>query len=511
MGYDRRLTFGAVPAAVVAGGLATTLIFGGAKIAPVTAQSAAKITAEQRDTATSLQAAFMKIADTVSPATVYITVKAEASGGGAASPFSPDGGDSPFGDLFGPGNPFNRAPGPGGRALSSSGSGVIVRQDGYILTNDHVVARAKNGTVTVHLSDGTEYSGKIFRDQRSDLAVVKINAPKPLPFVRFADSSKLRVGQWAIAIGSPFGEQNTMTTGIVSALNRKSEIGNGTDARYYPELIQTDASINPGNSGGPLLDIDGQLIGVNVAIESPSGTNAGIGFAIPANTAQSIMTQLITKGKVVRASLGLVPKDISPRMRASLGLEKGARVYEVKGDSAADKAGIRAGDVITSFNGKEITNEVSLRNAISSSAPGSQATIGVRRQGGKIETLTATLAAPDDTTVPTPVPAPAQRPTNRLGFQPGPLTEEVLTSLGMNAGTKGIVVSSVAPGSPAAEAGLRAGAVITAVNGVVVTTPAALSSATSSARSGDVITLTILLRGQSGEKPSEAVVDISVP
>ncbi len=513
MGFDRRFAFGAVPVAAVAGGLATTLLFGGASSAPVSAQSEAKMTAEQRDTATSLQGAFMKVADTISPATVFIKVESENSSGGSVSvpPFGPNRGgeDSPFGDLFGPNSPFNRAP--GGRSLSSSGSGVIVRQDGYILTNDHVVARAKNGTVRVYLSDGTEYDGKVFRDQRSDLAVVKINAPKPLPFVRFADSSKLRVGQWAIAIGSPFGEQNTMTAGIVSALNRKSAIGNGDDQRYYPELIQTDASINPGNSGGPLLDINGHLIGVNVAIESPSGTNAGIGFAIPANTAQSIMTQLITKGKVVRASLGIVPQDIEFKMRGALGTDKGAYVKQVQGDSPADKANIKAGDVITKFNGKEITNEVTLRNAISSSAPGSTATITVLRPGGKTATLNATLTASEEVASAAPTPVPTRRPSNNLGFEPRPLTEEILSTLGLNPSTKGLAVFSVAPGSPASDAGLRPGMVITSVNGKPVTTPAALNMAMTAAKSGDVVTLNVLLRSEGGSKPSQAVVNISVP
>jgi serine protease Do len=515
MGFDRRFAFGAVPAAVVAGGLATTLIFGGARSAPVSAQSGTKMTAEQRDTATSLQGAFMKVADTISPATVYITVTSEAPGGPvSASPFGPDSGDgdSPLGDLFGPNSPFNRAPGgPGGRTRMSSGSGVIVRQDGYILTNDHVVAGAKNGMVKVALSDGTEYMGKVFRDPRSDLAVVKINAPKPLPYVRFADSSKLRVGQWAIAIGSPFGEQNTMTTGIVSALNRKSSIGDGNDARYYPELIQTDASINPGNSGGPLLDIDGQLIGVNVAIESPSGTNAGIGFAIPANTALSIMTQLIDKGKVVRASLGLVPKDIAPKMRTKLGTDTGAYVDSVQSGSPADKASIEPGDVITKFNGKDITNEVTLRNAISSSAPGSTATITVLRDGGKATNLTATLTSLQERASDTPAPAPVRRPANSLGFEPRAMTEEFASTLGVSPTIKGMVIYSVVPGSPAAEAGLQPRMIVTSIEGKPVTTVATLNSVIGAAKSGDIVTLTVLLPSGNGDKPSKAVVNITIP
>ncbi len=512
MGFDRRFALGAVPAAAVAGGLVTTILFGGATSTPVSAQSGVKMTAEQRDTATSIQGAFMKVADTISPATVYITVKSESAARSAsASPFGQDGRDgSPFGDLFGPDGPLNRAP--QGRSRTSSGSGVIVRQDGYILTNDHVVAGAKNNQVLVQLSDGTEYMGKIFRDQRSDLAVVKINAPKPLPFVKFADSSKLRVGQWAIAIGSPFGEQNTMTTGIVSALNRKSAIGNGDDARYYPELIQTDASINPGNSGGPLLDIDGQLIGVNVAIESPSGVSSGIGFAIPANTAQAIMTQLINNGKVVRASLGLVPQDISPKLRSKFGTDKGAYVSQVVGDSPADKADIKAGDVVTRFNDQEITNEVTLRNAISSSAPGSTARITVLREGGKTATVTATLTALEETRAATPTPVPTRRPANNsLGFETRPLTAEILSTLSLKPSTKGVLVFSVVPGSAASDAGLRSGMVITGVNGTPVVTASALNSATATVKSGDIVTLNVVVGDETGGKPSQAVVNVTTP
>lgn len=509
MGFNRRFAFGAVPAAAVAGGLVTTLIFGGARSAPVSAQSGAKMTAEQRDTATSIQGAFMKVADNISPATVYITVKMDASSA-AISPFGGEGNSSPFGELFGPDGLQNRSP--RGRTVTSSGSGIIVRQDGYILTNDHVVAGAKNGMVLVQLSDGSEYTGKVFRDQRSDLAVVKITAPKPLPYVSFADSSKLRVGQWAIAIGSPFGEQNTMTAGIVSALNRKSAIGSGEEARYYPELIQTDASINPGNSGGPLLDIDGQLIGINVAIESPSGTNAGIGFAIPANTAQYIMMQLITNGKVTRASLGLVPQDIAPKLRAKLGTDKGAYVSQVQGDSAADKADIRAGDVVTKFNDKEITGEVSLRNAISSSAPGSTATITVLREDGKTAILTATLTSSEAKAPVVPPPALPRRPANNaLGFESRPLTAEILSTLGLKPATKGVVVYSVLPGSAASEAGLASRMVITRVNGTPVSTLAGLNSATASAKSGDIVTMNVLIVDTDGGKPSQAVVNISVP
>jgi serine protease Do len=202
--------------------------------------------------------------------------------------------------------------------------------------------------------------------------VVKVDAGRPLPFVRMADSNKTRVGQWAIAIGSPFGQQNTMTAGIVSALNRKSVVSSVEGGRFYPQLIQTDASINPGNSGGPLLNINGELIGINVLIYSPTGGNVGLGYAIPSNVAKNVMEQLITRGRVVRGYLGLRPGDIPAGLRARLGTDKGAYVEEVTGGSPAQKGGLRADDVITRFNGRTIENEVTLRDAISATAPGTR-------------------------------------------------------------------------------------------------------------------------------------------
>jgi len=264
---------------------------------------------------------------------------------------------------------------PAPRMGTSVGSGVIVRSDGYILTNDHVVEGAKDGKVTVKLSDGTVLNGVVKRDFRSDLAVVKVESKKPLPSVKFADSGRLHVGQWAIAIGSPFGKENTMTTGIVSALHRKSDISDGVTGRFYPSLIQTDAAINRGNSGGPLFNIKGELIGINVAIYSPTGTSVGIGYAIPSNTAKYVSDQLIAKGKVTRGSLGLVPQDITADERSLVGTSTGAYVKEVVVGGPADKGGIQAGDVITKIGGTPIVDEITLRDTVGSTAPGSKVDI----------------------------------------------------------------------------------------------------------------------------------------
>lgn len=523
MGFDRRIVFGSVPAAAVAGGLVTVLVLGGARSAPVSAQTTAQMTADQRNTAESLEGAFMKVSDTVGPATVYIRTKMDtpttSRGGGNGPMILPFGDDSPFGDLFGPGSPFgNRRGGSGAspslpRVVQSSGSGVIVRPDGYVLTNDHVVEGARNDEVSVTMADGTVYDHcKVYRDYRSDLAVVKINAKKPLPYVSFADSSKLHVGQWAVAIGAPYGEQNSMTAGIVSALNRKTAIGSGSDVRYYPSLIQTDASINPGNSGGPLLNIDGQLIGVNVAIESPSGTSAGIGFAIPSNSAKAIMEQLITKGTVTRAELGIAPEDIPVGLRAALGTDQGAYVRQVMGGTPADKAGIQPGDVITHIGDKPVTSEVTLRDTVASTMPNTTVPITLLRDG-KTLTVNARLDELDKKVAAAAPSAPSRRPASDLGIDARTLTPDIVNAsqVPFPTSSKGVLVAAVAPGSAASDGDLSQGDVITAVNGAPVTAAAALNAVIAKAKSGDVLTFTVLRYDQSRSVWDRAVANVTVP
>jgi serine protease Do len=467
---------------------------------PVIAQNPAQITVEERSTASALEGAFMKVADMISPATVSITARVEQAASGASNPLEEL--------LEGPGN--NRAPRPP-RVGTSVGSGVVVRPDGYILTNDHVVAGAKDNQVKVTFPDGTSYIGTVARDQRSDLAVVKINAPKPLPYVRLANSDSLHVGQWAIAIGSPFGQQNSMTTGIVSALHRKSTIGAGEESRYYPALIQTDAAINRGNSGGPLLNINGELIGINVAIYSPTGTSAGIGFAIPANTAQTVMEQLIAKGRVTRGSLGIVPDDIAPELRVALGTSKGAYVKTVAGGSPADKAGIEPGDVVTRFNDRAVNDEVALRDAIGSTAPGTQVPVVLLRDG-KTVTVTATLEESKERQVTAqPTASPVRRTRNVFGFGVEPVTDVHRDQFGLPKNLQGLLVKEVQPGSPADDAGVVPGMVVTAANGQPLTTAEALNRVVVGAKSGSVVTLRCVLPAQAGTPSSRVALTITVP
>lgn len=524
---QRRLLVGAIPTAAVLGGLASFSLFGGSSSRPVQAQDAAALTTEQKVTASSLEGAFMRIADTVGPAAVSITAQIEEPVQQASVQNSPrlrvmpgvpgGGNDDPFAELFGPGNsPFAR-PQPRARQGQARGSGVIVRSnaDGttYILTNDHVVENAKNNQVRVTLADDSTYTGQVYRDFKSDLAVVKIKANKPLPFVKLANSDALHVGQWAIAIGSPFGQQNTMTTGIVSALHRKKEIGDGDDGRLYNNLIQTDASINPGNSGGPLLNINGEMIGLNVAIFSPTGTNAGIGYAIPANTARRIVDQLIATGKVTRSALGVEPSDIASALRQKLGTASGAYINAVTPNSAAEAAGILPGDVVTKFGDTPVTDEADLRDAITSTMPGTTVPVTILREG-KTQTVSATPKPADSTAAATDTtPAPAERrPARELGMELAPLPAQMRSQLNLGENVKGVFVTGVMSGSPAADAGLTPRTVITQINNKPVTTAADLNKVASAAKPGDILVLTTeRYSSEYGNKPVRGIVNIVVP
>lgn len=501
MSEPRSVSPGALPIAVLTGVLATALAF--PLSTKLMARDPAALTQANQDTASSIEAAFTQIADTLGPATVSISAVSEVT-------------PSPMEQLF-PGAPRRpRRETPGGEPSDEpvlrpiGGSGVIVRADGYIVTNDHVVEKAREGKVRVKLASGESYTGTVYRDQRSDLAVIKINPEKPLPTVKFADSDALKVGQWAIAIGSPFGQDNSVTAGIVSALHRKSTIGGAINGRYYPELIQTDASINPGNSGGPLFNIRGELIGVNVAIDSPTGGSVGIGFAIPANTAKLIVDQLVAKGKVTRGYLGIKPTDVEPEVRKALGVERGAYVAEVTGDGPADAAGIDPGDVVVRFNDRDVRDEASLRYAIATAKPGSTVPISLLR-AGKPLTLTAKLEELKEEVVATAKPL-TRKPTESSDFEVEPITAENREDLNLPESVKGVVVTRVKVGTPAQEAGLGRGLVIVSLNGKPVSTPEDVKAAIKAVPSGRVIMVQALLpNARPGAKPSRAAYNIEVP
>ena len=396
-------------------------------------------TPQQKTVLLQMQDAFTSIAQTVEP--TVVNIKAER--------LRPASVDSAGPSLK------SGLPGPP-RRLEATGSGVIVRADGYILTNDHVVEDADGGTVTVTLADGRVFPGKVFPDFSSDLAVVKINpGAAPLPVAGFADDAAVRPGQWAIAIGSPFDLQNTMTVGVISAIGRHQSIAGDSEARYYPDLLQTDAAINPGNSGGPLFNIDGKVVGINVAIESPVEGSAGVGFAIPSGIARTVMNALITAGKVTRGYLGIAPEDLTPALQTEYGQKDGALVRDVKEDSPAGKAGIEAGDIVTLYDGRPVRGEVSLRERISATAPGKAVSLSYVRDG-RLQTASVVLGTP---LTPQADGSPALLPVKAAGFG---LTVRTLTAADRLEGrfppaTRGVLITEVASGSSAETASLTAG------------------------------------------------------
>lgn len=374
-----------------------------------------------------------------------------------SGPTSPFFFDPFFREFFGEGSPrgYNQ---PREQREQSLGSGVIINSDGYILTNNHVVESAS--AVRISLADKRELKAKVIgTDPRTDIAVIKVDE-KNLPVLPIADSSKVRVGQFALAVGNPFGLGQTVTMGIVSAVGR----GN-LSIVDYEDFIQTDAPINPGNSGGALVDIHGALIGINTAILSRSGGNQGIGFAVPINMARDVMDRLIKDGKVVRAWLGVVIQPVAPAIARAMGLEKpgGALIGDVTPNSPAEKGGLRRGDIVLSINGEAIneTRELSLK--VSMLAPGTTARLKVFRDRREVDVPVVLGEQPSEQRAFGAGPEPGA--TRALeGVVVANLNPQIRQQLGLPPGVTGVVVTAVEPGSPAAEAGLRRGDVIQEVN-----------------------------------------------
>jgi serine protease Do len=372
-----------------------------------------------------------------------------------------------FGDQFGSGRGGRQRP---ERREGGLGSGVLVRPDGYILTNNHVVERADQ--LSVDMSDGRTFKAKVVgTDPATDLAVVKIDGTK-LPTLPLGDSEALRVGDVVLAVGNPLGVGQTVTMGIVSAKGRATGGGDS-----YEDFIQTDAPINQGNSGGALVNTRGELVGINSQILSPSGGNIGIGFAIPANMAKNVMTQLIDHGQVHRGMIGVTIQPVTSDIASSLGLSQasGALVNSVQAGSPADKAGIRRGDVITSVNGAAVKDSNSLRNNVAQMAPGSTVKMTVVRDG-KEQAINVTLAERQANGSEGEQADGGGNGSGAFGMSVEPLTRERAQELGI-ATASGVLIAEVQPGGRAAEAGLRAGDVILEVDRKPVNTPDALKAA----------------------------------
>jgi serine protease Do len=384
------------------------------------------------------QQAFTNLVKAVTPSVVNISTVSKKK---LVQPFFEF---SPFFDDF-----FGGRQRPQYRRETSLGSGFIINKDGFILTNDHVVKDAES--IQVKLSNDKVYSGKVVgEDPKTDLAIVKINAREELPVAVLGDSDKLQVGQWAIAIGNPFGLDRTVTVGVVSATGR-SNMGIET----YEDFIQTDASINPGNSGGPLLNIYGEVIGINTAIVA---AGQGIGFAIPINMAKQVVGPLIKKGSVPRGWLGVSIQPVTDAMAQSFGLSKarGALISDIMAGSPAEKAGLRQGDIITTFAGKEIKDARQLQLLVADTPAGQRVEVEIFRDG-KPQKLTVTLASSESAT--TARPKSVETQTGWFG-----LTVEELPPNMRQRGLAGVLVTNVDPNSMAADVGIQQGDVITSVN-----------------------------------------------
>jgi len=359
---------------------------------------------------------------------------------------NPFGQQDPFDEFFN--NFFGRMPKEQKRR--SLGSGFIVSPDGYILTNNHVVEKADEVTVT--LLDKEEFKAKVVgTDPKIDIALIKIDAKKKLAYVALGDSDKLDVGEWVVAIGNPFGLGHTVTAGIVSAKGRI--IGSGP----YDDFIQTDASINPGNSGGPLFNLKGEVVGINSAIIQGG---QGIGFATPIQLAKSVLEQLKDKGKVTRGWLGVYIQRLTPEAAENLGLSgrRGALVSDVTSGGPAEKVGIRSGDVIVAFNGKEIKDEHDLPQAVASTKPGKTVDVRLLREGKEMTikvTITEMEGEPGK-------PAGGHELSKNLGLTVQDITPELAQRFEIE-NTKGVVVTEVADGSPAEDAGFNGGDILRAI------------------------------------------------
>jgi serine protease Do len=395
-------------------------------------------------------ASFADLADKVKESVVNISTT-QVVEGNPLMPFMGPG--SPFGDFFGRNIPkefFGDKP-HGKMKTHALGSGFVISQNGMILTNNHVVEKATE--IKIKLQTGKEYDAKLVgRDPKTDLALIQVKPDKDFPApAQFGDSDAMRVGDWVMAVGNPFGLGHTVTTGIISAKSRI--LGAGP----YDDFLQTDAAINPGNSGGPLFNMKGQVIGINTAIIAQG---QGIGFAIPINMANELLPQL-EKGKVIRGWIGVMIQDITPELAKSFGLKssKGVLVSDIVKGSPAEKAGLQTGDIIRRFDGKEVENAHKLSQMAAATAPNTTVKIDVLRKG-KAETVSLEVGT---------MPEEGQKiispqKESDWGITVQELTPQLAQQLGLDSGTTGVVISDITQGSPAAEAGLRPGDLITEVN-----------------------------------------------
>jgi serine protease Do len=450
---------------------------------------------------------FVDLVHSVKPAVVSITSKIE---GADAEPDEDDAQASPHGGMGQAPFPFGMPQGgiPGGmpgmtqghpqarHSMEAKGSGFIIDADGTVVTNNHVVKGATSVMVT--LDSGASYKARVIgTDSRTDLAVLRLKADHPLPFIALGNSSDVEPGQWVIAVGNPFGLGGTVTAGIVSARGR--DIGEGP----YDSFIQVDAPINRGNSGGPLFTQDGKVVGVNTAILSPTGGSVGIGFAIPSNTVKDVVAQIEKSGHVTRGYLGVEAQTVSPAMATAMHLPKlaqggddgdagnGALVASVQKDSPAARAGVQPGDVVRAVDGQAVANPRDLARTVATVAPGTATRLAVVRDGSA-RTVEVTLG-----NLPTQTADAAAAHGGGIGLALAPITPDLRQQLDLPDEAHGAVVAQVKPGSPAEQAGLRAGDLVVGVGQTAVTGPRDAADAIRiAAKSNQPLALRIIRDGQ---------------
>src|SRR5579875_308190 len=449
-------------------------------------------------------ASFASLVKEVAPAVVNVSTTEKVEGGPMMDlPFQNLPENSPFRQFFK--HFFNGQMGPGqGRSMvaHSLGSGFIIDPAGYVVTNNHVIGKATEISVT--LNDGKTYKAKLIgRDERTDLALLKINADHPLPAVSWGDSDKEQVGDWVIAVGNPFGLGGTVTAGIVSARGRDLHEG------PYDDFIQTDAAINRGNSGGPMFNMDGKVIGINSAIYSPNGGSVGIGFAIPSSLAQPVIAQLREHGSVERGWLGVQIQQVTPEVAESLGLKapNGAIIASVPPNSPGQAAGLRQGDVILSFNGKAIKDLRDLTRAVADTKPGADAPVTIWRDGWE-QTIHAKVGKAPETNVAenneqenqSVAPSAGETKVPDLGLTLGVLTSDARHELGLKANVKGALVTDVEDGTPASDQGLQPGDVIVRVGQERVASPKEAAAKVAQARKANQKAVLLLLNRHGEER-----------